>query len=63
MGETVTGMAAILSAVGSYVTAAVGWMGTVIGSITAQGNELLLLGFIMAVSGFAVGLFHRLVRI
>jgi hypothetical protein len=58
-----TGMAAILSAVGSYVTAAVGWMGTVIGSITASGNELLLLGFIMAVSGFAVGLFHRLVRI
>lgn len=58
-----TGLAAILSDVGSYVTAAVGWMGTVIGSITASGNELLLLGFIMAVSGFAVGLFHRLVRI
>lgn len=58
-----TGLAAILADVGSYVTAAVGWMGTVIGSITASGNELLLLGFIMAVSGFAVGLFHRLVRI
>ena len=63
MGETVTGMAAILTDVGSYVTAAVGWMGTIISSITASGNELLLLGFIMAVSGFAVGLFHRLVRI
>ena len=63
MGEALTGMAAILSNVGSYVTAAVGWMGTIIGSITAEGNELLLLGFIMAVSGFAVGLFHRLVRI
>lgn len=63
MDPVVTPMAAILSAVGSYVTAAVGWMGTIIGSITAEGNELLLLGFIMAVSGFAVGLFHRLVRI
>lgn len=63
MGETVTPMATLLTTIGQFVTSAVSWMGTIISSITADGNEILLLGFVMAVAGFAVGLFHRLVRI
>lgn len=54
-------LAAILADVGTYVTAAIGWMGQVVSTIVS--TPLLLLGFIMAVSGFAVGLFHRIVRI
>lgn len=61
--EPVTGMAALLSNVGSFVTAAIGWMGDVVGAITASGNEILLIGFVMGIAGFAVGLFKRLTRI
>lgn len=58
-----TGMTALLTTVGSFVTSAVSWMGTVIGAITASGNEILLIGFVMGIAGFAVGLFKRLTRI
>lgn len=54
-------LAALLADVGTYVTSAVSWMGTIVSTIVS--TPLLLLGFIMAVSGFAVGLFHRIVRI
>lgn len=54
-------LAALLADVGTYVTSAVSWMGTIVTTIVS--TPLLLLGFIMAVSGFAVGLFHRIVRI
>lgn len=63
MEPAVTGMTALLSTVGSFVTAAIGWMGSVIGAITAEGNEILLIGFVMGIAGFAVGLFKRLTRI
>lgn len=63
MTDPVTGMAALLSTVGSFVTAAIGWMGSVVGAITAEGNEILLIGFVMGIAGFAVGLFKRLTRI
>lgn len=56
-------VSSILSAVTSFVTSAVAWMGTIIGSITAAGNEILLIGFVMAIAGFGVGLFKRLVRV
>lgn len=61
--EPVTGMAALLASVGQFVTSAIGWMGSVVGAITAEGNEILLIGFIMGIAGFAVGLFKRLTRI
>lgn len=63
MEPVVNRMAALLAQVGSFVTAAIGWMGSVVGAITAEGNEILLIGFIMGISGFAVGLFKRLTRI
>lgn len=56
-------LAALLTDVGSFVTAAIGWMGSVVGAITASGNEILLVGFIMGIAGFAVGLFKRLTNI
>lgn len=61
MEPAVGTLAAILADVGTYITSAVSWMGTVVTTITS--TPLLLLGFVMAISGFAVGLFHRLVRI
>lgn len=54
-------LAALLADVSTYITSAVSWMGTIVQQIVS--TPLLLLGFIMAVSGFAVGLFHRIVRI
>lgn len=57
-----TGLAGLLSNVGTFVTSAIGWMGQVIASITADGNEILLVTFLMAIAGFAVGLFKRLTR-
>lgn len=63
MEPVVDGMASLLTTVGSFVTAAIGWMGSVIGAITAEGNEILLIGFVMGIAGFAVGLFKRLTRI
>ena len=56
-------LSTIIQAVSDFVTGAISWMGQVIGAITATGNELLLIGFVMAISGFAVGLFKRLVRV
>lgn len=56
-------VSSILSAVTSFVTSAVAWMGTIISSITSAGNEILLIGFVMAIAGFGVGLFKRLVRV
>lgn len=61
--EPVSAMSTLLTTVGSFVTAAVGWMGDVVGAITASGNEILLIGFVMGIAGFAVGLFKRLTRI
>lgn len=61
--EPLTGMAALLQNVGDFVTAAIGWMGDVVGAITQSGNEILLIGFVMGIAGFAVGLFKRLTRI
>lgn len=63
MEPVVNRMAALLAQVGSFVTAAIGWMGSVVGAITTEGNEILLIGFIMGIAGFAVGLFKRLTRI
>lgn len=54
-------MAAILADVTTFITSAVSWMGTIVTTIVS--TPLLLLGFILAISGFAVGLFHRVVRI
>lgn len=54
----------IINAVGSLVTGAVSWLGSYVGTITASGNEVLLL-MVVAVPlvGLGVGLLKRLFRV
>ncbi len=56
-------MVAILAAVTSTVTAAVGWMGSFLGTITAPGNEILLLFCVLPVVGLGVGLTRRMLHV
>lgn len=56
-------MASLISSIGSIVTALFGsngWVSTVVSSITAEGNELLLLATVIPVTGLAVGMLKRL---
>lgn len=57
-------MAALISAVTSVVTAAIDWLTSYVGAITASGNEVLLL-WVVAVPlvGLGVGLLRRLLRV
>lgn len=59
-------MASLIATVTSLVDAvfgANGWVSSVVGSITAQGNEILLVGFILSIAGFGVGIVKRLTRL
>lgn len=56
-------MATIISAVTSWVTAAIGWIGQFITTITAEGHEILLVGFIIGMVGLGVGLLRRLAHV
>lgn len=59
-------MASLIATVTSLVNAvfgADGWVSSVVGSITAQGNEILLVGFILSIAGFGVGIVKRLTRL
>lgn len=57
-------MAALIASVTSLVTAAVDWLGSWVGSITATGNEVLLL-FVVAVPlvGLGIGALKRLISV
>lgn len=60
----VTGMAALISAIGSFVTGAISWMGEYVSAITASGNEVLLLAVVcVPLVGLGAGLVKRLVSI
>lgn len=64
MEPAVTGMAALLAAVTSFVTSAVDWLGTYVSAITASGNEVLLLACVaVPLAGFGVGILRRLINI
>lgn len=56
-------MAALISAVTTIFTAAIGWVGTVASTITASGNEILLLFAVLPLVGLGVGLFKRLINV
>lgn len=57
-------MAGLISSVTSLVTAAVGWMTSWVGAITAEGNDILLL-FCVAVPmvGLGIGALKRLISV
>lgn len=40
-----------------------GWVAKVVTCITASGNELLLVGFVLSISGFAIGCIKRLTNL
>lgn len=61
MTTTPTGMAAILSDVGSIVTSSIGWIESYVGAIT--GNPLIEMFVIVAFVGLGVGLIRRLIRL
>lgn len=53
-------MSDIISAVTSIVNAAFGWVGTAVSTITASGNELLLMAVVLPFVGLGIGLLKRL---
>ena len=61
--EPVTGMAAFLAAIGSVVTAAVGWMGQWVAAITAQGNEMLLCFIALPLLGIGITCIKRMISV
>lgn len=56
-------MAGIISNITNVVTAAISWVTSFVGAITAEGNELLLLFVIVAFVGLGVGLLSRLMHL
>lgn len=61
--EPLTGLPLILSNVTSVVTSAVSWMGSFLGTITAEGNEVLLLFVLIPLVGLGIGLVKRLLHV
>lgn len=59
--EPVTGLAAVIAAISTVVTAVVTWIGQYMGAITAQGSELLMIFFAIPLVGIGIGAIKRLV--
>lgn len=56
-------MSAILTTVGSVVTAAITWMGEFVSAITASGNEILLLFVIVPLVMLGVNILRRMISL
>ena len=54
-------MATVLSTITEVFTAAVGWVGTVSGTVVS--NPLLLVGVVIGFIGTGISLFSRLLRV
>lgn len=54
-------MSALITSITSIVTAAFGWVTTAVSTITASGNELLLMAVVVPFVGLGVGLLRRLI--
>lgn len=54
-------MSALITSITSIVTAAFGWVTTAVSTITATGNELLLMAVVVPFVGLGVGLLRRLI--
>ena len=55
-------MSSLLTNIGLVFTEAIGWVGDVVSTITASGNELLLIFAIIPLVGLGVGLTKRLMN-
>lgn len=58
--EPVTGLALVVQNISTLVTAVVTWIGSYMGAITAQGNELLMVFFALPLVGIGIGAIKRL---
>jgi hypothetical protein len=56
-------MAGILTTITSIVTAAISWITSYVGVITASGNEFLMLFILVPMVGLGIGLFRRLLNL
>lgn len=56
-------MAGLMTTLGTIFTTVIGWVGTVASTITAEGNEILLLFAMIPLIGLGVGLFKRLLNV
>lgn len=56
-------MTAIVGAINSLVTAAIGWISDYVSCITDTGNELLLFFVVFGFVGTGIGLIHRIIRV
>lgn len=54
-------MASVITAITAVVTATVSWIGSYMGAITAEGNELLMVFFALPLVGLGIGAIKRLV--
>lgn len=54
-------VASTMTQIGTVVTAMTGWMGNIVTTITAEGNEIMLLSIGIFVVGAAIGLAGRLI--
>lgn len=61
MEPAVSGMDSIISNVGKVVTAGMSWLGDAVTTVTASGNELLLLFVTVGFIGTGIGLMRRLI--
>lgn len=61
MEPTVTAMDNIITNVGKVVSAGMDWLGEAVTTVTASGNELLLLFVTVGFIGTGIGLMRRLV--
>lgn len=59
----VSGVTTFLSAIGSIVSSAVGWMGSYIGALTKSGNEMLLVFVALPLVGLGIGLIKRMISV
>lgn len=50
-----------MTQIGTVVTSVTGWMGNIVSTITAEGNEIMLLSIGIFVVGAAIGLAGRLI--
>lgn len=56
-------MASIIATIGNIVTGVVSWVGSYLGMIVAEGNEILLLFVLIPIVGLGVGILSRLFRV
>lgn len=63
MEPAVTGMSAIITNIGLWVTGAISWVGDTVAVFTTSGNELLLVPFYVGLIGIGFGLVKRAVKV